>query len=45
MDLAVRRLDSEQVATHLGVARHPLPIDIVPQRLGGRDALGRYSSI
>lgn len=29
MYLAVRRLDSEQIAAHLGVARHPLPIDIV----------------
>lgn len=40
MDLAVRGLDSEQAAAHLGVARHPLPIDIVAQRFGDRDALG-----
>ena len=29
MHLAMRRLDGEQIAAHLGVARHRVPIDIV----------------
>lgn len=29
MHFAVRGLNGEQVATHLGVARHRVPIDIV----------------
>lgn len=34
MCLALRGFDGEQVAVHLSVARHHLPIDIVAQRLG-----------